>query len=64
MSKNVTFVVDDYEGSKKELSAKSVALFGEVAGYPGVPRMICFKDPDGNLFQLVEEMAGETEKSR
>ena len=62
MNAVVTFVVDDYEGSKKELSAKGVALFGEVAGYPGVPRMACFKDPDGNLFQLVEETAGETDK--
>lgn len=62
MNAVVTFVVDDYEGSKKELSAKGVALFGEVAGYPGVPRMISFKDLDGNMFQLVEETVGETDK--
>ncbi len=58
----VTFVVDAYEQAKEELSAKGIKLFGEVAGYPGVPRMICFKDPDGNTFQLVEETKGETDK--
>ena len=58
----VTFVVDDYEKSKKELAAQGIELFGEMAGCPGVPRMICFKDPDGNKFQLVEETPGETDK--
>jgi predicted enzyme related to lactoylglutathione lyase len=58
----VTFVADDYEQAKKELAAKGVALFGEVEGCPGVPRMICFKDPDGNTFQLVEETEGHTGK--
>lgn len=57
----VTFVVDDYEKSKKELEVKGIQFFGEVAGCPGVPRMICFKDPDGNMFQLVEETPGETD---
>jgi predicted enzyme related to lactoylglutathione lyase len=51
----VTFVADDYEAAKKELSAKGIKFFGEIAGCPGVPRMICFNDPDGNMFQLVEE---------
>lgn len=59
----VTFIVDDYEKSKNELTAKGINLFGEIAGYPGVPRMICFKDPDGNTFQLVEETPGETDKN-
>jgi hypothetical protein len=27
-----------------------------------VPRMICFNDPDGNMFQLVEETEGHTGK--
>ena len=55
----VTFVADDYEQAKKELSAKGVKFFDEIAGCPGVPRMICFKDPDGNTLQLVEETEGE-----
>lgn len=59
----VTFVVADYEAAKKELSQKGVSLFGEIAGCPGVPRMVCFKDPDGNTFQLVEETAGHTDCS-
>lgn len=58
----VTFVVDDYEGSKKELAGKGITLFGEIAGYPGVPRMVNFKDLDGNMFQLVEETPGETDQ--
>ncbi len=58
----VTFIVDDYDKSKKELAAKGIQFFGEMAGCPGVPRMISFKDPDGNMFQLVEETPGETDK--
>jgi predicted enzyme related to lactoylglutathione lyase len=56
----VTFVTDDYEKTKTELTQKGINLFGEVTGYPDVPRMICFKDPDGNTFQLVEETPGHT----
>jgi hypothetical protein len=41
---------------------KRYTFFGEIAGIPGVPRMICFKDPDGNMFQLVEETPGHTDK--
>lgn len=51
----ITFEVDNYDQIKKELEGKGVKFFGEMAGYPGVPRMILFKDPDGNTFQLVEE---------
>lgn len=58
----VTFITDDYDGTKKELHLKGIEFFDEVSGFPGVPRMICFKDPDGNTFQLVEETEGETDK--
>lgn len=57
----VTFVTDEYEKTKQELAGNGIEFFGEVAGFPGVPRMICFKDPDGNTFQLVEETPGETD---
>lgn len=58
----VTFVTDDYEKTKAELTKHGIKLFSEVAGYTDVPRMICFKDPDGNTFQLVEETPGHTNK--
>lgn len=58
----VTFVTDTYDQTKKELEGKGIKFFDEIAGYPGVPRMISFKDMDGNNFQLVEETPGETDK--
>ncbi len=58
----VTFVVDNYDNMKQDLMEKGVTFFGELAGIPAVPRMICFKDPDGNTFQIVEETVGHTDK--
>lgn len=58
----ITFVVDDYQKTVKELKQKGIEFFDEMAGVPGIPRMISFKDPDGNHFQLVEETPGETDK--
>lgn len=58
----VTFVVDDYEQTKKDLAKKGIKFFGEIDGIPQVPKMICFKDPDGNTFQLIEETAGLTDQ--
>ncbi len=58
----VTFVADDYDQTKQELAQKGIKFFGEVEGYPDVPRMVCFKDPDGNTFQLVEESPEHTGK--
>jgi len=58
----IMFVTDTYEQTKQELTDKGVKLFNEIAGYPDVPRMILFKDPDGNLLQLVEETPGQTDK--
>jgi predicted enzyme related to lactoylglutathione lyase len=57
----VTFVTDNYDQTKQELTKKGVTFFGEVANVPGVPRMVSFKDPDGNTFQLVEETPGHTD---
>jgi predicted enzyme related to lactoylglutathione lyase len=51
----VTFVVDNYDQTKKEFAEKGLFFGEEIAGNPEVPRMICFTDLDGNLFQLVEE---------
>lgn len=57
----VTFETDTYDATKKELEAKGIIFFGEIAGIPGVPRMINFKDLDGNMFQLVEHTPGHDE---
>ncbi|KKQ12193.1 MAG: hypothetical protein US22_C0001G0022 [candidate division TM6 bacterium GW2011_GWF2_36_6] len=57
----VTFIVDNYDMAKKELLDKGVLCFGEISGMPQVPRMIYFKDPDGNTYQLVEETIGITD---
>lgn len=58
----VTMVTDSYDQTKVELSKKGISFFDEIAGVPGVPRMVCFKDPDGNVLQLVEETPGQTDK--
>lgn len=50
----VTFVVDKFDETKSELESKGVKFFNEIIA-ENVPRMISFRDPDGNLFQLVEE---------
>lgn len=58
----VTFVVDDYDTTKKALAEKGIIFFAEISGIPEVPRMICFKDSDGNTFQLVEEHSATCKK--
>lgn len=57
----VTFVTDEYDVTKKQLEGKGIKFFGEIAGFPDVPRMINFQDEDGNTFQLVEETPGHTD---
>lgn len=50
----VTFTVDNFDQTVQELGKKGISFFGEI-NVPGVPRMINFKDHDGNLYQLVSE---------
>jgi catechol 2,3-dioxygenase-like lactoylglutathione lyase family enzyme len=58
----ITFVADNYEQTKQELTVKGILFGEEVGGKNGVPRMIIFADSDGNMFQLVEETPGDTDK--
>lgn len=51
----VTFTVDDLEKTIAEFKAKGVMFIDEIIEIPNGPRMISFIDPDGNMFQLVEE---------
>lgn len=58
----VTMVTDSYDQTKIESSKKGIIFFGEIGGVHDIPRMICFKDPDGNTLQLIEETPGQTDK--
>lgn len=58
----ITFVADEYEKTKQELTSRGILFGEEVGGQHGVPRMIIFTDADGNMFQLVEETPGDTDK--
>ncbi|KKQ32317.1 MAG: hypothetical protein US49_C0010G0017 [candidate division TM6 bacterium GW2011_GWF2_37_49] len=51
----VTFTVDNLDQSIAELKNKGVEFVGDVFVVPNGPKMIYFKDLDGNVFQLVEE---------
>lgn len=51
----ITMTVDDIEAAKKELMQKQVAILGDIIDVPGHVRMLFFKDPDGSLFQLVQD---------
>lgn len=52
----MTFTVDNIEKSISELKNKGIVFIGDIIEVPNGPKMISFNDPDGNLFQLVEEM--------
>lgn len=58
----VSMVTDTYDQTKEDFSKKGITFFGEMGGVHDIPRMICFKDPDGNVLQLIEEIPGQTDK--
>jgi catechol 2,3-dioxygenase-like lactoylglutathione lyase family enzyme len=51
----MTFSVDNLNETMAEFKGKGVSFVGDVLEIPNGPKMIYFKDLDGNLFQLVEE---------
>lgn len=53
----VTMTVDDLASSMDELKKKGVSFVGEVVEVPGHVKMVFFQDPDGNYFQLVQELS-------
>lgn len=53
----ITMTVDNLDEAMKEFSAKGVVFFGEVAEVPGHVKLRFFKDTDGNIFQLVQELS-------
>lgn len=52
----LTMTVDDIAAAKKELESKSAKIIGDIVEVPGHVKMLTFEDPDGNKFQLVEEL--------
>jgi predicted enzyme related to lactoylglutathione lyase len=52
----VTMTVDNIVATKKELEAKGVTFIDEIMEIAGHVKMVTFTDPDGNKFQLVEEL--------
>ncbi len=50
----VTLSVENLQKSKTDLTAKNIKWVGDVIEVPGHVKMQYFRDPDGNLFQLVE----------
>ncbi len=52
----MTFTVDDIEQTKAEFEAKGVVFASEIIEIPSIVKMALFVDPDGNKFQLVENL--------
>lgn len=52
----MTLTVDDIEETILDLESKGIEFIDEVMEVPGHVKMITFKDPDGNKFQLVEHI--------
>ena len=53
----ITLSVDNIELATKELSEKGVKIIGDVCEVPGHVKLQLFADPDGNLFQLVQDLS-------
>jgi predicted enzyme related to lactoylglutathione lyase len=52
----LTFTVDNLATTKKNMESKGVQFVGEVIEVPGHVKMATFVDPDGNQFQIVENI--------
>ncbi len=53
----MTFTVDNLEEMKGNLQGKGVDFIGEIVEVPGHVKLQTFLDPDGNVFQLVEQLS-------
>ena len=56
MNAVVSMTVDDIVAAKKELEDKGVTFVGDIIEIPGHVKMAQFTDPDGNNFQLVQQL--------
>ena len=50
---HLAFSVDDFESSYRDLQMKGISFTGPVRGVPGGNQIVFFRDPEGNLLQLV-----------
>ena len=50
---HLAFSVDDFESSYRDLQMKGISFTGPVRGVPGRNQIVFFRDPEGNLLQLV-----------
>src|SRR5262249_52394657 len=57
----MTFTVADLLKSKSEMAKKGMKMVGDVQEVPGHVKLQFFKDQDGNLFQLVEQLSEQLE---
>jgi predicted enzyme related to lactoylglutathione lyase len=55
----ITMTVDNLVEVKQQLEAKGVRFSGEIMIVPGHVKLATFADPDGNVFQLVQELGSK-----
>lgn len=58
----ITFTVDDIAQTKKELEDQGVNFIGAIIEVPGHVKIIFFTDPEGNKFQLIEDLEDEEDE--
>lgn len=52
----ITFLIKDIEKCKEELKKSEASLMGDIVEVPNIVKLLMFRDPDGNKFQLVENL--------
>jgi predicted enzyme related to lactoylglutathione lyase len=52
----ITLTVEDADKATEALKKKGVELVGDMMEVPGHVKLQMFKDPDGNLLQIVEKL--------
>jgi predicted enzyme related to lactoylglutathione lyase len=50
----VVFAVDDLDKAMRGMQERGISFEGEVREAPGLGRFASFRDPDGNLLQILE----------
>jgi predicted enzyme related to lactoylglutathione lyase len=53
----IRFRTGDAQADYEEFKSRGVSLEGDIMRWPDVPAMFTFRDPDGNLLYVVEDMA-------
>lgn len=55
----LTFSVDDIEKEFEKLKSDGVEVIGDIQEVPGHVKLLLFKDPSGNMAQLVQVLNGK-----